>query len=155
MPRHTILLAALATSIAGLVPADAQQPPPRPCAAIRQVCLNAGFVNNGVAAGEGLVVDCIRPIMQGMPQRRRAARPLPAVDPALVAACHAQNPNFGMRNAQAPQNMPPRNGPGPAPQQPPGPGPANAGASNAPGGPPAEEQEPQEPQEPPAPPAKR
>ncbi len=72
MPRHTILPIFLATAVAGLAPADAQQPPPRPCAAIRQVCLNAGFVMNGARAGEGLIVDCIRPIMQGTPQPARA-----------------------------------------------------------------------------------
>jgi hypothetical protein len=152
MPRHAILFAALAASIAGLAPADAQQPPPRPCAAIRQVCLNAGFVMNGARAGEGLIVDCIRPIMQGTPQPARASKPLPAVDPALVEACRAQNPNFGIGNAQAPQARPSRNGPGTPPQQPqgpgPGPGPANAGPApqEGPGGPPAEP-----PQGPPAP----
>jgi hypothetical protein len=136
-----IPLVLLASSIAGLAPADAQQPPPRPCAAIRQVCLNAGFVANGARAGEGVVVDCIRPIMQGSPQRPRASKQLPAVDPALVEACRAQNPNFGVANAQGP-----RNGPGGAPQrrqgpgQGPGPGPADDGPppQEGPGGPPAE-----------------
>src|SRR6202045_4483119 len=94
--------------------------PPPPCAAIRQVCLNAGFVMNGARAGEGLIVDCVRPIMQGTPQPARASKPLPAVDPALVEACRAQNPGFGMRNAQAPQAAPQRNAPGQPPQAAPG-----------------------------------
>jgi hypothetical protein len=118
MPRISVLPALIATAIAGFAPAIAQQPQqpqqaPRPCAAIRQVCLQAGFVQNGARAGEGIVVDCIRPIMMGTAQRPKAAKPLPAVDPALVEACRARNPNFGMGNAQ-------RDGPGQAPAQAPG-----------------------------------
>src|ERR1700722_15549544 len=120
MPRLSFLPALVATAFAGLAPAIAQQPqqpqqpPPRPCAAIRQVCLQAGFVLNGARAGEGLVVDCIRPIMQGTAQPRRATKPLPAVDPALVEACRAVNPNFGVANAQ-PRNGQPPGAPGTAP----------------------------------------
>jgi|HubBroStandDraft_6_1064221.scaffolds.fasta_scaffold188132_2 hypothetical protein len=160
MPRHSTLpatlpatLLVLATSVASLAPALAQQqPPPRPCAAIRQVCLQAGFVMNGARAGDGLIVDCIRPIMQGTPQPGRPSKPLPAVDPALVEACRAQNPSFGMRNAQAPQAMPPRNAPGQPPQSAPGqppqaaPGPSQ---DEPPPGPPAAPG--QAPQEPPPP----
>jgi hypothetical protein len=65
--------------------------------------MQAGFVPQGARAGDGLVVDCIRPIMQGIPQPQRAAKPLPAVDPQLVEACRAQNPNFGMPNQAAQQ----------------------------------------------------
>ena len=114
MRRHEICLAALAALIVGSGSAAAQQPPPRPCAALRTVCLQAGFVPQGARAGDGLVVDCIRPIMKGIPQPPRATKPLPAVDPQLVEACRAQNPNFGMGNAaqqrmqqQPPQPMPP------------------------------------------------
>jgi hypothetical protein len=129
------------------VPAIAQQqqqPPSRPCIAIRQVCVQAGFVLKGAPNGEGLVIHCIRPIMQGTPQPKRATKPLPAVDPALIEACRARNPNFGMATAQGPRNGPPQrpNAPGASPQaappgQPPGPG--------------DEPQEPQEPQEQPPP----
>ncbi len=149
MLRHSILLAMLASPMAGLaaIAQQPQQPPPRPCAAIRQVCLQAGFVMRGARAGDGLMVDCIRPIMQGTPQRVRASKPLPAIDPALVEACRTQNPNFGMRSAQAPQAMPPRNAPGPSPQNAPGPSPQYApgpqsgpppGPAAAPGQPPQE-----------------
>jgi len=128
MPRYSILFAAAVTALTDFPPAVAQQqqPPPRPCAAIRQVCLQAGFLLNGARAGEGLVVDCIRPIMTGAPQPRRATKPLPAVDPALVAACRAANPSFGMGNAQQPRppqmprNDPPQ-GPAMAPQDAPPP----------------------------------
>jgi hypothetical protein len=89
------------------------------------------------------VVDCIRPLMQGIPQPRRATKPLPAVDPQLVEACRAQNPNFGMVNAAQQQR---------GPQQPPQavqPPPSAQPPQNAPG-------EPAEaPPPPPAPPAPR
>jgi hypothetical protein len=67
-----------------------------PCAQIRTVCTQAGFVPNGANVGVGIVVDCIRPIMAGAPQRPRASRPLPQIDQQVVAACKIQNPNFGM-----------------------------------------------------------
>jgi hypothetical protein len=67
-----------------------------PCAQIRAVCTQAGFVPNGATMGVGIVVDCIRPIMAGTPQRPRASRPLPQIDQQVVAACKSQNPNFGM-----------------------------------------------------------
>jgi hypothetical protein len=147
MRRHEIYVAALAL-VLGAGSAAAQQGGgglPRPCAALRQVCVQAGFVPQGARAGEGLVVDCIRPIMQGIPQPPRATKPLPAVDPQLVEACRAQNPNFGMANAaqqqprmqqqpmqqqrmqqppamQAPPQMgPPQDAPDEPPQAPPAP----------------------------------
>jgi hypothetical protein len=117
-------IAALAALLAGCGTANAQQGGlPRPCAALRTVCAQAGFVPQGARAGEGLVVDCIRPLMQGIPQPRRATKPLPAVDPQLVEACRAQNPNFGMANAaqqqRGPQQPPPGMQPPPGVQPPP------------------------------------
>jgi hypothetical protein len=67
----------------------------KPCALIREACLQAGFVPNGANMGVGIIVDCIRPLMTGAPQRRRAAKPLPQVDLQLVDACKARNPSFG------------------------------------------------------------
>jgi hypothetical protein len=67
-----------------------------PCAQIRAICTQAGFVPSGANMGVGIVVDCIRPIMAGTPQRPRAGRPLPQIDPRVVVACKNQNPNFGM-----------------------------------------------------------
>src|SRR5262245_29726599 len=131
MRRPDIRIAALAALLAGCGTAAAQQGLPRACAALRTVCLQAGFVPQGARAGEGLVVDCIRPLMQGIPQPRRATKPLPAVDPQLVEACRAQNPNFGMVNAaqqqqrmqQPPQAVqpPPQAETAEPPQAPPGP----------------------------------
>jgi arylsulfatase A-like enzyme len=110
MGRDRIWSAAVGMLIlaAGVAAADAQGRQPA-CAAIRQACELAGFVQGGVKAGDGIVIDCIAPIMRGMPQPRRATLPLPEIDPQLVTQCRAQNPNFGMRNAQ-----PAQGGPGPA-----------------------------------------
>ena len=140
MRRHEICIAALAALLAGSGTATAQQEGlPRPCAALRTVCVQAGFVPQGARAGEGLVVDCIRPLMQGIPQPRRATKPLPAVDPQLVEACRAQNPNFGMANAaqqqRGPQQPPPGVQPPPQSAQPPQGGPAEP--AEAPPAPPA------------------
>jgi hypothetical protein len=74
-------------------------PPQGACRQIRAACEQAGFTQGGVKQGLGLQVDCIRPIMQGTQQRRRAGAPLPQVDPQLVTACNTQNPNFGRGNA--------------------------------------------------------
>jgi hypothetical protein len=141
MRRHEMYIAALAALLAGSGTATAQQGLPRSCTALRTVCVQAGFVPQGARAGEGLVVDCIRPIMQGIPQPRRATKPLPAVDPQLVEACRAQNPNFGMANAAQQQRGPQQPPPGvqPPPQsarpQPNAPG-EPAEASPAPPAPP-------------------
>jgi hypothetical protein len=66
-----------------------------PCLKIKQVCEEAGFKQGAVAEGLGLQVDCIRPIIEGTPQRQSASKPLPTIDAALVAACKAKNPQFG------------------------------------------------------------
>jgi hypothetical protein len=76
-------------------PEAGESAPGRPCAQIREACLQAGFIPNGASMGVGIIVDCIRPIMDGSPQRRRAAKPLPPIDPQLVSACKTRNPNFG------------------------------------------------------------
>jgi hypothetical protein len=74
-----------------------------PCAQITAACKQAGFVPNGANMGVGIVVDCIRPIMADTPQRMRATKPLPQIDPKVVAACKNQNPNFGMGGRATPQ----------------------------------------------------
>ena len=65
------------------------------CAQIAASCKQAGFVPQGAKSGVGIVVDCIRPIMAGVPQGLQGAKPLPQIDPQFVAACKQQNPNFG------------------------------------------------------------
>ncbi|MGB7177357.1 MAG: hypothetical protein WBD33_10950 [Xanthobacteraceae bacterium] len=73
------------------------------CAQIRAACTQAGFVPNGVNMGVGIAVDCIQPIIAGTPQRSRATKPLPPIDPQVVIACKNQNPNFGMGGRATPQ----------------------------------------------------
>jgi Sulfatase len=85
----------------GTIVASEGAPRQRACADIRAACQQAGFVQGGAKDGDGLVVDCVRPILQGTGQRRRASKPLPQVDPQLVAACKEENPNFGQRNGPA------------------------------------------------------
>jgi hypothetical protein len=65
------------------------------CAQIRAACQNAGFVQGAASSGVGLQVDCIIPVMLGIPQRPRAHRPLPRISPLLVAECAASHPLFG------------------------------------------------------------
>ena len=82
-------------------PATPAQPTPKrvgPCAQIMAACKQAGFVPNGAKTGAGLAVDCIRPIMVG--KQLQGTKPLPQIDPQVVAACKQQNPNFGMGGGQ-------------------------------------------------------
>ncbi len=92
-----------------------------PCGRIRAVCMRAGFVPGGARAGYGLERDCVQPIIGGWPQPPQAARPLPRINPRVVAACRASNPNFG-----------PGAGLGPNPR---GPGLGGPGVGTEPGGP--------------------
>jgi hypothetical protein len=69
------------------------------CEQIAAACESAGFVRGAAREGAGLRADCINPIMQGMPQPPRATKPLPQVDPQLVADCRASNPRFGQARA--------------------------------------------------------
>jgi N-acetylglucosamine-6-sulfatase len=86
----------LYTLFIGLGVASASQSAPQgPCAQIIAACQDAGFVQGGAKTGNGLQVDCIEPIMQGKAAEYQASKPLPGVDPQLVAACKAKNPKFG------------------------------------------------------------
>src|SRR5262249_40335558 len=101
-----------ALSVAGLLSQSAAQPGPSatpppaapapegPCQQIMAVCRQAGFVQGGAKTGVGLVVDCVRPIVQGTAQRPKASKPLPQVDPQIAAACKAINPNLAKANRQ-------------------------------------------------------
>jgi N-acetylglucosamine-6-sulfatase len=85
----------------------AAQAPGGPCGQIVAACQQAGFMQGGARTGEGIQVDCVRPIMQATEQPRRATKPLPQIDPQIVAACKARNPNFGQRNAPPADAAPP------------------------------------------------
>jgi hypothetical protein len=88
--------------LAPCLPASAQPAEGRPCDQIAEACRQAGFVFGAVKSGNGLLVDCVRPIMQNKPQPLSATRPLPQIDPQLVAACKANNPDFGQAGAAPP-----------------------------------------------------
>src|ERR1700683_2278614 len=88
--------------LAPCLPASAQPAEGRPCDQIAEACRQAGFVVGAVKSGNGLLVDCVRPIMQNKPQPLSAPRPLPQIDPQLVAACKANNPDFGQAGAAPP-----------------------------------------------------
>jgi hypothetical protein len=96
MRATTIALTILGFLSTGLpAPLRAQPPTGGPCAQITAECKQAGFEANGDKMGIGLAVDCIRPIIAGTQQRKQATKPLPQIDPGVVAACKAQRPNFG------------------------------------------------------------
>jgi hypothetical protein len=106
--------ATLCSLIVGFgLPLTAQpaEPAPGPCEQIFQACTSAGFVKGDYKQGYGLSVDCIDPIMRGTSQPAKADKPLPAVNPEIVAACKQKHPNFGEGKKAAPPppaNTPPK-----------------------------------------------
>jgi hypothetical protein len=121
-------LSGLATIAIGIAAAfqsaSATAQPIAPCAQIRAACEQAGFVQGAVRDGYGLQIDCVRPIMQEMPQPPQASKPLPQINPELIAACREKNPNFGGPRASASDTHAPPPAPGrpSAPDQLPTPG---------------------------------
>ena len=73
---------------------------PDACAQISEACQKAGFVRGGAGNGTGLMADCVRPILAGSTAQSKASKPLPQVDPQLVAACRAANPAVGRGNGR-------------------------------------------------------
>jgi lipoprotein-anchoring transpeptidase ErfK/SrfK len=83
------------------------------CRQIRAACESAGFIQGAAREGIGLQVHCVAPIIQARPQPLAARRPLPKVDPQLVADCRAGNSRFGQLlqpgpEAAANEEAPPR-----------------------------------------------
>jgi hypothetical protein len=93
--RTFCTLAVVLTAPAAAAAADGQGP----CERIRAACEGAGFVEGAAHTGVGLQVDCIVPIMWGVPQRPAARRPLPQVNLRLIAECAAGRPHFGRPGA--------------------------------------------------------
>jgi arylsulfatase A-like enzyme len=102
-------------ALAGATAAHAQAA--GPCREIVAACREAGFTQGGARTGDGIQVDCVRPIMLGTAQPPRATKPLPQVDPQIVAACKARNPDFGQPN-RAPSDARPPSPPPPAGTEP-------------------------------------
>lgn len=65
-----------------------------PCEQIIQACTSAGFVKGQAKENNGLIRDCVNPIMQGKTVAG-TAHALPTIDPTVVGACHTKKPNFG------------------------------------------------------------
>jgi hypothetical protein len=108
--RPTPAIAAVGALRYALLVHAAAAAAPGPCAKIRQQCESAGFVQGAAQSGNGLQRDCLQPIMQGAPQSSGASRALPHVDPALVTACRAAQPDFGQSmtaSEGAPSSQPP------------------------------------------------
>jgi len=79
--------------VAPMAAASAQEQ--GPCRQVRAACLGAGFMPGAAREGIGLQVHCIVPIMQARAQPPTARKPLPKVDPQLVADCKVSNLRFG------------------------------------------------------------
>src|SRR5262245_55089044 len=80
--RTTLGILLVASITCGSVQAAPRQPA---CIEIMASCEQAGFVRGDAKAGDGLFIDCVIPIVRGTPQRPRASKPLPQIDPKLVA----------------------------------------------------------------------
>jgi hypothetical protein len=92
--------AVLGTNIGSHSAAAQEKQEKSPCQQIRAACTDAGFKPGAAQEGIGLVVDCIRPVMLGTPQRPKATKPLPQIDAGLIEACKAKNPKFGQAAAK-------------------------------------------------------
>ena len=93
-----------------------------PCQQIKSACINAGFVPGGAISGNGLWRDCVDPILQRRARSGKSSKPVPQVDPQLVAACEAEDPGFGRPKASGtavplpPTNASPAGTPAAAPK---------------------------------------
>jgi hypothetical protein len=100
---HTLVRALAIVALLFAVPLRAQPAlVAGPCSEVRAACEHAGFVRGGVKVGNGVWIDCVRPIIEGGQQPPRAGQPLPQIDPQVVARCRASNPNFGQGRATPP-----------------------------------------------------
>ena len=64
---------------------------PGACRQIREACRGAGFIQGAAGEGIGLQIHCVMPIIQARHQPVTARKPLPKVNPQLVADCKAIN----------------------------------------------------------------
>lgn len=96
---HRDFLCALVAAVGAAVAAPAAGA--GACEQIVAACESAGFARGAAAAGNGVVLDCIEPIMQGIAQPRRASKALPEVKAQLVASCRSENPAFGQAQASS------------------------------------------------------
>ncbi len=101
-----LLIVGLAPPLAALAAKGAAKQAAKeegPCGEVTAACERAGFARGAARAGGGLQVDCVNPIMQGTSQPKRVGKPLPQINPQVVAACKTSNPAFGQGNAPPPE----------------------------------------------------
>jgi hypothetical protein len=96
--RTETICITLTLAIALLASPSARAEEGKPCLKIKEACEQAGFKFGSADQGLGLLVDCIRPIMDNAPNAS-ATKPLPTVDADIVTACKAKNPDFGKPKA--------------------------------------------------------
>lgn len=68
------------------------------CQQICQACSGAGYVYGQMGKGNGLLDDCVRPIVQGASEPAKAQQTghtLPTVSASTIAQCKAANRKFG------------------------------------------------------------
>ena len=94
--RVSLFLCTLVTAFGIARAQQAPGGPPGACAQILAACEKAGFVRGGAASGNGLAADCIVPILQGSTERRKTSKPLPQIDPQVIAACKAEGGIVGI-----------------------------------------------------------
>ena len=95
--RAETMCIALALAIA-LLASPSARAEDKPCLKIKEACEQAGFKFGSASQGTGLLVDCIRPIMDNAPSPS-SSKPLPDLDADIVKACKAKNPDFGKPKA--------------------------------------------------------
>jgi hypothetical protein len=93
------LLCVLALSASS---AFAAEEAPGPCKQVADACKAAGFKPGDWKKGDGLWADCVDPIMQGQTSAPGATKPLPTVDPNVVAQCKAKHPKYGSGKVGSP-----------------------------------------------------
>jgi hypothetical protein len=106
MRNRTKILCCCAALAIGLTSGHSARAEDRPCIRIKEACENAGFKQGAADQGIGLQVDCIRPIMDGAPQKQSGGLAIPTVDPAIVEACKKRNPEFGKARLMGPSGPP-------------------------------------------------
>ena len=77
------------------IPSMANMQRSYPCAQISKSCKDAGFTKDAGKGGSDLSADCVVPLIEGKPQASDAAKPLPQIDPQIIAACKQMNPYYG------------------------------------------------------------
>lgn len=102
MRLGTLIAIALA---AGAAAAAVAAPDEGACGRIAAACRAAGFVRGGAAGGDGLLVDCLVPLVRGTAPPHKTSKPLPRIDAELVAQCKAENPVFGEANEPTPPTV--------------------------------------------------